>query len=62
MKADVAGLKARSTRPIRLPRYVRSTDKTDASGFDTTSRARKSVEMSLDAADTSVRATSVGGL
>jgi hypothetical protein len=30
--------------------------------FDTVSQARKSVETSLDAADTTVRATSVGGL
>ena len=30
--------------------------------FDSVSQARKSVETSLDAADTSVRATSVGGL
>jgi hypothetical protein len=30
--------------------------------FDSVSQVRKSVETSLDAADTSVRATSVGGL
>jgi hypothetical protein len=35
---------------------------TSTPAFDSVSQARKSVETSLDAADTSVRATSVGGL